>query len=330
VRAFIDGSGADSTTAVRAYLASHRQLNIADLYVINTAPNYTGHYLGKQFLLTDYGSPLKWTYKGTFSPAVISRGEVESKIGLEADTLDITWSPLDTDVLASGGSPSATILTALQGFGCGIFDNATVEVWRCLMPAPGESVGSPAITAKLGNCDVFGACLMFAGRVGDTEPDRQSVKISVVSRIETLNIQVPTNLIEPTNILAQYLTGQIPAGGPSSMSVVGGSTVIKVYADDTGSPVVTMPAGTYDSGYIVFGGSSHLAGTYRGVRVQTVETGHHAFYLYEPLPFTPTAGDTITAYVPIARDYAGAIASGVGYAGFPYVPNAINSSVVIA
>jgi hypothetical protein len=325
VRAFIDGSGLDSTTAVKAYLASHRQLEIADLYVINTAPSYTGHYLGKQFLVTDYGSPLKWTYKGTFSPAVISRGEVESKIGLEADTLDVTWSPLDTDLLATSEG-----LTALQGFAAGVFDNGTLEVWRCLMPAPGESVGSPAITAKLGNCDVFGACLMFAGRIGDVEPDRQNVKITVVSRIDTLNIQVPTNLIEPTNILAQYLTGQIPTGGPSSLSVVSGSTVSKVYADGGGSPVVTMPAGTYDSGYIVFGGSSHLAGTYRGVRAQTVETGHHAFYLYEPLPFAPTAGDTIAAYVPIARDYAGAIASGVGYAGFPYVPSPINSSVVIA
>jgi hypothetical protein len=330
VRAFIDGSGSDSSAAVRAYLAAHRQLEIADLYVINTAPNYVGHYLAKTFLLTDFASPLKWTHKGTFSPAVISRGEVESKIGLEADTLDITWSPLDTDILATGGSPSVTLLTALQGFGSGVFDNGTIEVWRCLMPLPGESVGSPAITAKLGNCDVFGACMMFGGRIGNIEPDRQNVKITVVSRIDTLNTQVPTNLIEPTNILAQYVTGQIPPGGPATMSVVSGSTANKVFGDSNGSPVVTMPAATYDSGYIVFGGSSKLAGTYRGVRAQTVESGHHAFYLYEPLPFTPTAGDTITAYTPIARDYAGAIASGVGYAGFPYVPSPINSSVVIA
>jgi hypothetical protein len=328
VRAFINGSGADSSTMVRAYLSAHRQLEIADLYIINTAPNYVGHYLGQTFYLTDYASPLKWTYKGTFTPAVITRGEVESKIGLEADTLDITWSPFDTDILASNGG--TTLLTALQGFGAGVFDNGTIEVWRCLMPLPGESVGSPAITAKLGNCDVFGACMMFGGRIGNIEPDRQNVKITVVSRIDTLNTQVPTNLIEPTNILAQYVTGQIPPGGPTSLSVVAGSTVSKVYANDTGSPAVTMAAGTYDSGYIVFGGSSKLAGTYRGVRAQTVESGHHAFYLYEPLPFAPTAGDTIAAYIPIPRDYAGAVASGVGYAGFPYVPSPINSTVVIA
>jgi hypothetical protein len=315
VRTFLDGSGSDSTSAVQTYLASHRQLHIADLYVINTAPNYSGKHMGRTFLITDYSAPLKWNYKGTFSVGVISRSEVESKIGLEADTLDVTWSPKDTDIVANNGG--TTLLTALQAFGSGVFDNGTLEVWRCLMPT-------------VGDCNTLGACLMFAGRIGDTVPDRQSVKITVVSRIETFNIQVPTNLIEPTNILAQYLTGQIPSGGPSSLSVVSGSTVHKVYADDSGSPAVTMAAGTYDSGYIVFGGSSKLAGTFRGVRAQTVESSHHAFYLYEPLPFTPTAGDTIAAYIPIPRDFAGSIDSGNGYAGFPFVPSPVNSSVVIA
>jgi hypothetical protein len=315
VRTFLDGSGSDSTSAVLAYLASHRQLDIADLYVINTAPNYSGNHMGRTFLITDYSAPLKWDHKGTFSVGVISRSEVESKIGLEADTLDITWSPKDTDIVANNGG--TTLLTALQGFGAGVFDNATVEVWRCLMPT-------------VGDCNTLGACLMFAGRIGDTEPDRQSVKITVVSRIETLNIQVPTNLIEPTNIIAQYATGQIPTGGPTSLAVVAGSTTQKVYADDSGSPVVLMPTGTYDSGYIVFGGSSKLAGTFRGVQAQTVESGHHAFYLYEPLPFAPTAGDTIAAYIPIPRDFATASAAGVGYAGFPFVPSPVNSSVVIA
>lgn len=311
MRQFFDGNGADSTAAVQSYLATHRQLHIADLYLISTAPSYAGHHLDKTFKLTNYSAPLKWDYKGTFDKAVISRGEVESKIGLEADTLEITWSPKDTDILSAG------LLTALQGFGSGVFDNGNLEVWRCLMPT-------------VGDCNTLGACMMFGGRIGNIEPNRQSVKITVVSRVETLNIQVPTNLIEPTNILAQYLTGQLPVGGPAGLSVVSGSTKDKVYADDTGSPAVLMAAGTYDSGYVLFGGSSKLAGTFRSVRLQTQESGHHAFYLYESLPFAPDAGDTITAYIPIPRDYAGAIATGNGYAGFPYVPSPINSTVVIA
>lgn len=326
MRTFYDGSGNDSSAMVRAYLASHRQLMMADLYVITTAPCYDGQYLDKTFLITDYYSPLRWDYRGTFSPGVISRGQVESKIGLEADTLDITWSPGDTDIVASDGT--VTLLTAIQAFRAGIFDNGTVEVWRVPMPNAGESVGSPAITAKHGDANVFGACMMFGGRIGDIKPDRQSVTMTIISRMETLNIQVPTNLVEPTNILAQYLTGMIP-GGPLSMTVVTGSTVDKIYADDTASPAVTMAAGTYDSGYVRFT-SGLLSGHFAAVRAQTVESGHHAFYLYGSLPFTPSASDTLTAYISIPPDQATASTTSNGYLGFPYVPNPTNSSVVIA
>ncbi len=305
MRTFLDGSGSDSTAAVQAYLAAHRELHLADLYIVKTAPNYDGYYMGRTFLLTDYSSPLLWSYKGTFVTGNISRNEVESKIGLEADKLEVIWSPQDSDILADdGGTPATTLLTVLQGFGCGIFDNGTLEVWRCLMPT-------------IGDCDTLGACLMFSGRIGDIEPDRLKAKLTVNSRLELLNQQVPTNLIEPTNILAQYMTGQMPAGAPIGFTVVAGTVLTKVYAD--GTP--TMPDGTYDGGYIVFT-AEKLGGTYRRVRAQTVESGHHAFYLYEPLPFLPQVGDNLEAYIPIAADS--------GKTGFPYVPSPVSSAVVIA
>src|SRR5712671_5299634 len=103
MRAFLNGSGGDSTAAVQAHLAAHRELHFADLYVISTAPNYKGQYLERMFLLTDYPAPLRWGPRGTFVPAAIERGEVESKIGLEAATLGVTWSPKDSDILAEDG-----------------------------------------------------------------------------------------------------------------------------------------------------------------------------------------------------------------------------------
>lgn len=313
VRTFFDGNGNDSTSAVLAHLAAHRALTIADLYIINTAPSYAGQYMGRQFLLTSYPSPLNWNFKGVFSPAAIDRNEVESKIGLEADKLEVTWSPKLTDILADDGSgpPPVTLLTALQGFGAGVFDNGILEVWRCVMPTPGD-------------CNTLGACLLFGGRIGDLEPDRLSVKITVQSRLECLNIQVPTNTIEPTNILAQYSTGYIPAGAPTSFAVVAGTTVNKVFAD--ASP--TMIDGTYDSGYIVFTGGK-LAGTYRAVRAQTVESGHHAFYLLEPLPFVPAVSDALGAFAPFPRSIDDALALALGVAGFRNVPSPTNSPVVI-
>jgi hypothetical protein len=269
--------------------------------------------MGKQFLLTDYQRPLLWDQYGRFNPATISRGGVESKIGLDADTLDVTWSPQLTDILADdGGSPAVTLLTALQGFGAGVFDNGVLEVWRCVMLTPGDA-------------NSLGACLLFSGRIGDLQPDRLNVKISVISRMETLNIQVPTNLIEPTNIFAQYSVGMIPAGAPSFFTIASGSTPSKIYAD--ASP--TMPADTYDAGYLVIT-TGQLGGTYRRIRQQTVESGHHAFYLSEPLPFAATTGDLLDARVPVPRDFSGAVAAGAGVACFPFVPSAVNSSVVIA
>lgn len=320
MRTFYDGNGSDSTVAVLAHLAAHRALYIADLYVINTAPQYAGQYLGKQFLLTNWAHSLVWNGSGPrstkagnrFFPATISRGQVESKIGLEAQTLDVTWSPNDSDILAQDGSPLSTVLTALQGFGCGVWDNGVLELWRCVMPTPGD-------------CNTLGACLMFSGRIGDIEIDRLSVKISVLSRMEVLNIQVPTNVIEPTNIFAQYSTGLIPAGAPAGFSIVGGTTVNKIFAD--ASPL--MPAETYDAGYIVVT-AGLLAGTYRGVRTQTIESGHNAFYLLDPLPFLPHAGDGMQAYAPIPRDYAGAVADGVEVDLLPFVPSPVNSVIVIA
>lgn len=315
MRTFIDGTGADSTAAVAALTPAQRRALIpVDLYVINTAPNFAGQYLGKQFLLTDHASPLVWSYIGKFVTATISRSEVASKIGLDSDTLTVTWSPKDTDTLADDGSgpPPVTLLTALQGFTYGVFDNGSLEVWRCLMPTRGD-------------CDTYGATLLFSGRIGDLIPNRLSIDISVVDRRETLNTQVPTNIIEPTNIFAQYATGMIPSGAPTSFAVVSGSTVAKVYAD--ASP--TMPADTYDAGYILFT-SGHLSGMYKAVRVQTVESGHHAFYLRDPLPFVPQVGDTLGAFAPIPRDYAGAIAAGVETDAFPFVPSPLNSSVVIS
>jgi len=161
MRAFIDGSGLSSTAAVQSHLAAHRELHVADLFVITTAPNYTGKYLGRTFLLTSYPSPLKWDYRGTFVPAEVQRGSVESKIGLQADSLNVTWSPKDSDVLATDGLGN-TVLSAIQGFGRGIFDNGIVELWRCVMPA-------------IGDANTLGACLMFSGRIGNIDPDRLNV-----------------------------------------------------------------------------------------------------------------------------------------------------------
>lgn len=268
-------------------------------------------YLGAVFNITDYPSSLVYNPKGQFFTGNISRGEVESKIGFEADTLDITWSPKATDLL--GGR-----FPVLQAFTLGLFDNAICEVWRCVMPNAGDLVGSPEAPARLGDCNTLGAALMFQGRIGDVKPDRLSVTFTLISRMETLNIEVPTNLIEPTNILAAYSVGVEPAGGAPLFTVTPGSTTQVVYA----SP--QTPTDIYDQGYIIFQLGSDLAGIYARILEQKQVGGVNAFYLTEPLPEAPSVGDLFKAYGPMPINTTGA-----AYFGFRWVPSPDNSAVII-
>lgn len=476
-RTFTNGSGADVTSTTLAQItAAGRSYEVCDLIVIHTNPTLSGGYLDQTFLLTSYGANVRWNYRGTFVPAQFSRGEVESKIGLESDTLEIDWGPKDTDVLATNVTTSnvtafGTTLTVMQGFNYGLFDNGIVEVWRC--PFPNQA-------------NTYGASLLFSGRIGDIQPSRLGVKMTLQSRLELLNIQVPTNIVEPTNILVQYVTGQTPiaAVNPTSVYIPGEATpwdttinpsfdfgnhgindpvtvditAIAGYAtgatmrisgsgsvrcssarpyvgpngqppptdgttgssgtfyptkwisastiglgglcgtftntagqiigtpfdigsganvvipsgatrlslginDDiftdnvgsfnasvviqsaaisgitiqTGSTVNKLftnasslwAAGTYNGGYIVFT-SGKLQGIYRSVESQDIEAGLMAFYIYPDLPFIPANGDALGAYVVLPTDYISAIQIGVGFAGFPFVPSPVNSSMIIA
>lgn len=528
MRQFLDGNGVDTTATVTAFLSTHRALEVVDLYVIKPAPNYEGQYLGKSFLVTNYPSPLLWNYKGVFKPADIDRDGIESKIGLEADTVQIRWMPRDTDILAFANDGVTPVLTALQAFTRGIFDNGTVQIWRCIMPTSGD-------------CNTLGACLLFEGRIGDIEINRALVSLTAISRLETLNEQVPTNIIEPTNVYAEYAVGEgatgftvqlgssatklyttayelpegvdinppapsvtassggqfpteqdvwvrlnlessmgyyttpatkvtVPAGGkytinpyaplipdllalPEGMKPLGYRIYVAVTAVGAAEPAledywfrpgewprfanfiashsgknyifmhwegdadlyypwclpdyywffdsnawhyvyqnaqwVNFPGGStgwryddferdhvlqrlvdfnrtipiafpavgewssttlggatyikarlaakppvneftgtqeafFDHGYLIFK-TGKLTGTYRAIRQQTQENGKTAFYLYEPLPFSPETNDTFVAYKPTPREFGAA----TKFAGFPFVPSPINSAVMI-
>lgn len=292
MRKFINGSGADTSAAAYAFLNSHPSvIRMADLFVLKTAPNFNGHPLGKTFLLTTWDAPLTWNYRGTFTPASISSSGVVSQCGLEDQTLSVDWSPRDSDVILSGFS-------VLQAFNYPIFANGALEMWTVIMPTDGD-------------CETYGACCMFAGRIGDVDANRITPQITVHSRLEHLMTKVPTITVEPGNIAAQQLPGNIPSGGPSSLTVASGSDVLTVYATG-GTPAASL----YNDGYLVFT-SGNLGGYYARVIFSGVASGQWAFYLGGFLPFAPSAGDTCVGYS--KADFE---------AAFPYVPVPINSAMV--
>jgi hypothetical protein len=314
VRTYINGAGADSTAAVLAYLAANRSLKRADLYVISPGPNFAGCALNKSWLLTNWPSPLTYTPLKTFSPANIKRDGVKSKIGLEADQLKLTWYPVGTEMQLQSGGISLSLLQAFQG---DVFDGGMISIYRVEMPTPGD-------------CNTLGACLLFQGNIGDVEAGRSSIEISVNSRVELVNAQVPSNTVESTNVGAQYSIGAFPAGQatPPAFAVAADTTLTVLQAAVYGSPSGFSPQnGDYDFGYLAFHPPGLLGGIYRDIRRSLFSSGVAEFYLYEPLPFLPASGDLFTPLLPVPRDYAGAVALNESSPqwkispGFPYVPS---------
>lgn len=302
MKQILSGTGVDTTATVLAWLKAHKQIHLANLYLIGEDDD------PRALWLTDYSTPLAWSLWGSFQSTNIKRGAISCKIGLEAENLQIDWRPKNANLTSSLETASP-----YQQARLGVYDNWRVRVWRCYMPTPGDA-------------DTFGAMELFAGWIGDITPERGSIAMEVNSYLYALNQKVPSAVIEETSTLASYSGGEPPASYSQmpQFAVVTGSTPTILYADQTSPSAGSIP-GTNDwnDHFIVFNGGA--GATLRGVssiiaRNSTFDAGggvHHAeFQLYSPLPWAPTPGvDTfyVTANPPINQ-------GDTGYAGFPYVP----------
>lgn len=302
MKQILSGSGVDTTATVMAWLKAHKSIQLADLYLIGEDDD------PRALWLTNYPSSLVWSLWGTFQSAVVKRGAINCKIGLEAESLDITWSPKNSAITASLATASP-----YQQARLGVYDNWRVRVWRCYMPTPGDA-------------DTFGAMELFAGWIGACPSQRGSISFQVNSYLYALNQKVPTGIIEVTSTLASY-SGGVPPSGFSQMpqfAVVAGSTPTILYADQTAPHAGSIPGtNSLNGGYVVFNGGAGatLRGSYSIIaRNSNFDAGggvHHTeLQLYSPLPWAPTPGvDTfyVSAQAPINQ------ADG-DYGGFPYVP----------
>src|SRR5206468_2295813 len=124
MRQTIGGDGQDTTAAAMAYLTANNRIWAANLYLIGEADDPAAVWL------TDWESPLLWSCWGTFQSTVIKRGPVTSQIGLEVESLDLTWSPRNSAATASVATASPYQLARI-----GHYDNKRVRAWRCLMPS---------------------------------------------------------------------------------------------------------------------------------------------------------------------------------------------------
>jgi hypothetical protein len=302
MKQILSGTGADTTATVLAWLKAHKQIHVANLYLIGEDDD------PRALWLTDYSTPLVWPLWGTFLSTRIKRGPVSSKIGLEAESLDLEWSPKNASLTSSLATASP-----YQQARLGVYDNWRVRVWRCYMPTPGDA-------------NTWGAMELYAGWLGDCQVERGAIKFQVNSYLYALDQKVPSGIIESSSTLASYAAGDPPPGYPSRpiFTVAEGSSPTVVYGvQQTPNPNARPSDDAWDGYYLVFTGGpgSTLRGAFSVIAHNfTFDPGFPyidaAFQLYSPLPWAPTPlVDQFYVVKP-----APMTSTDDGYAGFPYVP----------
>jgi hypothetical protein len=297
----LGGNGADTTAAVLSYLAAHKNLFLANLFLIGSIDDPNNQ------LITDWETPLSWPLYGIFKPGVTTRGQVGSEIGLKVQSLSVEWTPPDAPFTIDVASANPYQLAQL-----GFYDNKPVRMFRTVMPTPGDA-------------NTYGACVLFGGRIADATVERGKITFTVNSFLDVVNQKVPPNVIEVTNVLANY-KGATPvlADGETAVPtfvVVAPSNVTNILGTCTGpTPNKVYGDDKFKAGYLVFT-SGALAGFWSAVATsnnfQPIPFGPHynQFIVYGGFPWDPSPGDKfyVSTHFPIEQ------ADG-SYIGFPYVP----------
>ena len=305
MRKVTDGNGADSTSAALSYLTTNRKLWLADLYVIGEIGDPMAIYL------TNFETPLNYKPIGTFTPAVIERGQVSSKVGLEVATMDVTWWPPVTTLTSSisAGSP-------LQLFQLGVYDNWRFRVYKVFMPTPGD-------------CNTLGVTPLFGGRISEVTGDRISVQMTIRSYLEVVDQKIPPNTIENTNSVAAFGGAKPPAGFSKvpTFQVFGFKSNNIFYLDCTSTPGHIFSDHVFRNGWLQFdyGAGETLSGMWSvvGDNVLYIDgdlVHHNQVTIYSPMPWPPTPlVDTCFISAPQPSDQSEGVI-GVDNKPFPYVP----------
>lgn len=288
------GAGVNTTSTVLAYLNGTTTPLIRNLYIIGPPEN------PYSLFLTDHEAPLTYNLypQQKFSPAVIKRGSVKCKVGLDSDAVQITYSPGPATYSNVVGSANPRTL-AMQGF----YDNWPVLNLWAFMPTPGD-------------VNTYGCCIGWGGIVASSKVDRKEINWDTNSLMVILDQQVPTNVIEATNSLANYGAATPPTGFTTipQFSTFTGSNDTVIYGD-VQSPYSAghiFTTNVFQGGYLIFvpGNGATLPRIWGAIAANTVfidgfSVHHNQFQIYQPLPWPPTpyvagSGDQFIVSAPVA------------------------------
>lgn len=308
MRKVIGGNGLDNTVAAQAWLAATHDPMLRDLILIGDIEDPKSIWITNHEAPVYY-SPLSADIGRVFETAVVTRGQVTAKIGLEVQSMAITLSEYQPVVTLDTSTANIAQL-ASQHF----YDNATVKILRALMPTPGDA-------------DTIGCADWFGGRVSTVKIERNKITFNCKSFLDVVNQKVPSTVIEVTNTLASTAAVTIPEGDASVpvFQCFTGSSQTQILADCLSPTANKIYSGNkFAGGYMVFlsGPGATLAGAWTGIGANGSYTDgdgnkHSNFLVYNPLPWPPNpATDTfyVSMQAPVDLTDAGASSP------FPYVP----------
>jgi hypothetical protein len=263
----------------------------------------------KSIRLTTHEAPVLYPPWGTFQPAVVKRGMVTAQIGLDVQSLSVTWSKYSQARTVNTSTASPAQLAQLH-----FYDNKPVRIFRAFMAAPGDVM-------------TYGCADWFGGRIDTVSVERNQLTFNLKSFLNVVTQKTPSTVIEATNTLAGTIAVTIPPGDASApvFACYAGSTEDFIIADCL-TPVANKiySGNLFAGGYMIFlsGAGSTLAGFWAGIGQNGMFTdghgNHHSeFEIYQTAPWPPTP--TVDSFyvsmsAPINLGDPGSLP-------FPYVPS---------
>ncbi len=269
-------------------LLNANQFVMADLYTITLAT-------GDAFYYADYDVDLVYgghVYKS--NDLQISRSGIRCVAGIEVDTLNV-------DIVADA-SHNMLGIPFLQVAHNGGLDGARMMVERVFMP-----LDNPTDTSA-------GGLLLFAGEINVDEIDRGMARLSVLSDLALLNVQMPRNIYQAGCLHTLFDVGCAlsKAAWAATSTVAAGSTNTQINCG------LTQAADYFTLGTITFS-SGPNAGVSRTVKAYSPGS----ITLSPPLKAVPTTGDAFTAYPGCDKQQSTCNTKFNNlprFRGFPYIP----------
>ena len=281
------------STAFQTMLNSSKTLVMADLYTITLKDGTVLRYTSADIDIT-YSGHTYLSAKSSNAPG-FDRGNTRTTIGLSADSLEVDIL-FDSSTRINGITPASFI--AFGGF-----DNCKIQVDKALAPDWSNPV-------------VNGVVNLFTGIVAESSVETGKISMTVNSPLRALNNQFPRNYFTPSCNHSLFDSGCALSKASYAFSGTVSGTPTRTTFDSN----ATAADDYYALGYIVWVTGAN-AGQISAVKAYANASGK--FTIIYPLPSTPAAGDTFTAYPGCDKMYNTCntkFSNLAHFRGFPYVP----------